>query len=601
MSRQAKNTQTKKGATVPPPKEWTLMFYFASDGPLAPGVVSQLKAIKEAGYQQDANVVVRFDPHTTLTPTHVFDVNLINKLNNYPHSDVGFDDNDPFIRNLVEDKLWGDEILRGRIIRDEIKKRLDPTLPNGVEYDPPKPPPVIRLASTAAAKSPDECLQVSGESTLIKEPSPYASLSSFLKFCCDEYPAKHYILFILGHGQVVGNDIFLFDEHADCANSLTLIQLGNILKGFRKCIKKRGSELELISFHSCSQSGLEVAYELKDTANFMLASQGPAFVGSWPYRQILIRIFNDIETSKKDEEPIDIKTMLTKIFDYCLYNSFDFQLAGYSFDVCLSDLRQVSDDKTPSARASLNKLAAALIAGLKDQLARQLILLAHWDAQSYWQESYIDLFDFCFRLNRRCAKHVETAPQATARILKNIMAACRTMGRVFRRGVYGDDDKLIVRCKFAGPAYQYSHGLSIYFPWSRPTDEKLWEEQYGNYSLIKGADATATNRVSWKTFLDKYFEKTMRDTHAYELGNPEPQDLEEPPLPRQTADAKLLEDIIELTFNQAGLLKGGSGYTLGPAGSRDPVGDDCDCPSIKNHPRSTRATSPNFFDDLKIL
>ena len=61
-------------------KEWTLMFYFASDNPLAPSIVSQLKAIKDAGFHPDANVIVRFDPRTEGTPTHIFDVNLINKL-----------------------------------------------------------------------------------------------------------------------------------------------------------------------------------------------------------------------------------------------------------------------------------------------------------------------------------------------------------------------------------------------------------------------------------------------------------------------------------------------------------------------------------------
>lgn len=30
-------------------REWTVMFYRASDDPLAPSVVSQLKAIKDAG------------------------------------------------------------------------------------------------------------------------------------------------------------------------------------------------------------------------------------------------------------------------------------------------------------------------------------------------------------------------------------------------------------------------------------------------------------------------------------------------------------------------------------------------------------------------
>jgi hypothetical protein len=62
------------------PKEWTLMFYFATDNPLAISAVSQLKAIKDAGFHPDANVVAQFDPFTEGTPTHVFDVNVVNKL-----------------------------------------------------------------------------------------------------------------------------------------------------------------------------------------------------------------------------------------------------------------------------------------------------------------------------------------------------------------------------------------------------------------------------------------------------------------------------------------------------------------------------------------
>jgi len=46
-----------------PLREWTVMFYFASDNPLAPAIVSQLKAIKNAGYHPDINVVAQFDPN----------------------------------------------------------------------------------------------------------------------------------------------------------------------------------------------------------------------------------------------------------------------------------------------------------------------------------------------------------------------------------------------------------------------------------------------------------------------------------------------------------------------------------------------------------
>ena len=50
------------------PKEWTIMFYFATDNPLAVSAVSQLKAIKDAGFHHAANVVAQFDPYTEGTP-----------------------------------------------------------------------------------------------------------------------------------------------------------------------------------------------------------------------------------------------------------------------------------------------------------------------------------------------------------------------------------------------------------------------------------------------------------------------------------------------------------------------------------------------------
>ena len=91
------------------PKEWTLMFYFATDNPLAISAVSQLKAIKDAGFHPDANVVAQFDPFTEGTPTHVFDVNVVNKLKARGAADIGFKDDELAVRSLIEDKLWRDE------------------------------------------------------------------------------------------------------------------------------------------------------------------------------------------------------------------------------------------------------------------------------------------------------------------------------------------------------------------------------------------------------------------------------------------------------------------------------------------------------------
>ena len=55
--------------------DWTLMFFFASDNPLAPLLVSQLKAIKDAGFQEHTEVLVYFDPMEKGCPTEIYNVN----------------------------------------------------------------------------------------------------------------------------------------------------------------------------------------------------------------------------------------------------------------------------------------------------------------------------------------------------------------------------------------------------------------------------------------------------------------------------------------------------------------------------------------------
>src|SRR5215211_5184165 len=124
---------------MPQTKEWTLMFYLASDNPLAPGVVSQLKAIKNAGFHPDANVVTQFDPYVEGTPTHIFEVNLVNKLKQPGIANVGFQGNDPFVRNLVEDKLWREQKTRdGKPLKRELKRILHQN--HGLNYEAPTPP-----------------------------------------------------------------------------------------------------------------------------------------------------------------------------------------------------------------------------------------------------------------------------------------------------------------------------------------------------------------------------------------------------------------------------------------------------------------------------
>lgn len=639
---------------MPDKKEWTLMFYFASDNPLAPGVVSQLKALKSAGYHPDVNVVTQFDPFVEGTPTHVFDVNLMNKLKHPGVADIGFTGNDPFVRNLVEDKLWREQRThKDKAVKSELRRVLHQN--HQLEYDAPTPPQERLDVRRSPRDDPDE-------------PDPQESLRDFLTFCRTAYPAKHFALFILGHGVVVGNDVFLYDEHAS-RHTISLTELGRVLKEFKIDIDQ--SEFELVSFHSCSVSSIEVAFELQETANYMLASQGPAFIGTWPYRAILIRIFNDVI---REGSHINIKRMFHRIFKLCFFNAVDFLLAGYSFQLTLLNLKRIH-----CIKPAITKLVQALLDGLSDapkykpdptkpaevpthenQVTQDVIQLAHLKSQSFYQEMYTDLYDFCFCITRkveemkrrvcRCTKPHHGPCHCLPDSLKELNAACKDVMvqliKEFPNQPGGQHaERIIVAAEFLGPSYQYSRGLSVYFPWTRPVGDRRILSEYAHYKFHtefeperqpgypdpektvenRRGDKDAKRPRSWLSFLQSYFDKTLRDPSSAEcdpnrvppcsvgmppcphkpkcsppkpvnapepclLSQPAPQPPHEPtPCEKEQDERDLKEDIANLIYgDQPGL----GVYELagGKTDPKDRTGgsDDCDCPSIKNYPRDTR-------------
>lgn len=600
---------------MPDKKEWTLMFYFASDNPLAPGVVSQLKALKSAGYHPDVNVVTQFDPFVEGTPTHVFEVNLMNKLKHPGVADVGFLGNDPFVRNLVEDKLWREQKTRNdRKLKRELKRILKQN--HGINYEAATPPEERTAFRQTSFNDP-------------VEPGPKESLRRFLSFCRDRYPANHFALFILGHGVVVGNDVFLFDEHG-AEHTISLTDLGEVLKEFKADIDE--AEFELVSFHSCSVSSLEVAFELQETANYMLASQGPAFVGSWPYRSILIRIFNDVIRFGSHVQP---KKMFRKIFRLCFFNAVDFLMAGYSFQLTLLDLKRVE-----CVKDAIATLVEELIAGLagEDPLAKDVILLSHLKSQSFYQEMYTDIYDFCFCITQKWRQLGEPASLAT------LATACGGVMEVLRKEHPTAPlpphkkpwERFIVSAEFLGPSYQYSRGISVYFPWTRPVGDRRIMAEYAHYrfhtdfvntkpwdqSELSEPSEPSPSGKSWLDFLDTYFKQTVRrassdecDPRRFPTGcediTPLPKPSEpdicadpnqqtaptvEPPVSdderrrrEQQEEQELKEDIANLIYGEDlyGDYELAQGDKTGP---RDPAGgiNSCDCPSIKNYPRDTR-------------
>jgi hypothetical protein len=336
----------------PKKSEWGILFYIVGEEGVTSGMISELKAVTDAGFHKDANVLVYFDPNCNGANGRTFEVNGLRKEGR--ESEIG-DAKDPYVRNIAEDC-----------------------------YGTPMMP------MTAAQ-----------------------TLHYFLRYARTYYPAKNYLVFLMGHGVIVGNDTFLPDP--DDLSAITLRQLGWILKDFGKQVRKKDGEFHLVGLHSCSMSAVEVAYQLRDSARYMMATEGSAFPNSWPYRQLLKKIFLIIDGQKpptrrgEEQKPqeTEVEYMLRRIQDLSFYNSQDFWLAGYSADLAMCSL---DSSKVNRIESPIRQLVRALRAGLRDEDKRvtEMIVLAHWKSQSYWGENFTDLYDFCHCLGQQCVAKTES-------------------------------------------------------------------------------------------------------------------------------------------------------------------------------------------------
>jgi len=449
MAKKEDEIRKAKEAKEAPPevKPLTLMFFFASDNNLSPSMLYQLKSIKGARPQPDTNVVVHFDPHERGIPSLYFE---INKTQN-EKAENSSDYKDQIIRNLACDEVV------------------------------PEPTPSSKAGKPRRSRGYD------GDDAR-------RALINFLEFCRKKYPARQYMLFLVGHGLVVGRDAFLPDDNPD--SSIGLGVLKTILDDFNKAIRGTG-ELEVVGMHSCSMSAVEVAYELKGQAKYMMASEGLSFVGAWPYRKMLDTIFDAVEAARGK---VRIPELVTQLQEFCVQNSADYIFAGYSSDLCLCSL---DPERVTALTTPIQELVKAMVAGLKDRRGLEIIQLAHLESQSYFQEAYTDLYDFCLCLYQKCG---DTEDE----VLLPMQNACKKVIEVLTPGSNGP----IIQADYFGPDCAHSYGLSIYFPWIRPLEDANEHviRNYKKYDFV-----TELRGTSWLNFLETYFKATLRGPRQFGL------------------------------------------------------------------------------------
>jgi hypothetical protein len=310
------------------------------------------------------------------------------------------------------------------------------------------------------------------------------NLLEFLRWGISECPADHYLVVLVGHGSGTNDDYLLRDDNPPGALSI------DGLRWVFDQITGDGQTIDILGFDTCLMNMAEVAFELLRTnITYIVGSEGYSPNTGWPYRDILTKLSDQIHGKKSDHDVTQPQILAKDIAEQ--YRTFyvPYISGGVSVDQSVLNVKKIDEVKR-----RMFSLVEALMADLNEDKndpysKKNALVLAHWDAQSYNGESFVDLRDFCECLLARYDQY---------KIKSEVIEKCGYVIEAI--------NDMVIRTCIAGSAFQFSYGLSIYFPWA------VLSPSYRNLAFPK--------ETGWLDYLMRYHlvtRRTSRDLSTVRL------------------------------------------------------------------------------------
>jgi hypothetical protein len=282
-------------------------------------------------------------------------------------------------------------------------------------------------------------------------------LLNFIVGTINQHPAHHYMLILSGHGAGMIGETLLRDAGADRFLSVPKLQwvLLKTAQEIQKISGGKNQRLNILGFDSCAMLTAEVANLLRNYVEYIVGSEGLMRNSGWPYHLILDYL--------KNPQDSGAKAMAIEIVKRGVQYYSDFSRVGLSIDMAAIELCGINKETGKSNWQELieniRQLTLALtnqakevisfaeggehtVRYLKGRRVLNAVIAAHWYAQSYAEEEYVDLYDFCEQLKIAEPEFSDQCNKITSSLKEVVVKSCR-----------------------AGGEFQHSHGLSLYFPW----------------------------------------------------------------------------------------------------------------------------------------
>jgi len=255
-----------------------------------------------------------------------------------------------------------------------------------------------------------------------------------------------------------------------------------------------GQKLDILGFDSCVMGMLEVGYQFNAVAKTMIASEGSVPSAGWTYAKILGCLAGE------HNGKVDTREVAAQFVKQFIHSQDAYTVGGVSVDMAAWDMSRLNH--LADAFIGLSEALIDCFADPEARIYRQMervILHVHWKCQSYMYDQNVDLGDFCELLDRECGLAAEEIGDGhDVELLKRVQRECRN--------VLKELQKAVILGGFSGGGYQYSNGVSVFFPWSR----EAYEVSRKNYESLSFAKDVRRERLSWTDFLKKYLGDVSR-------------------------------------------------------------------------------------------
>lgn len=491
------------------------MVYMAGDNNLSEDMITALKGMMGFGESANINLVALYDGC-------------------YPFAPIKF-------YNFTKTALRTSARRGNRDLLDDFQDELEEKTPPSTD--------AARISATDAEKTPETKSVLNHE--LLK-------LEHFVPLVMKKFPAEKYALILSGHSDGVIGRRLLPDGDTDV--KLNLISLRKIMERVLGKLEKdkngKRRKFDIIGFDGCLMGMIEVGFEMRSIAKYMVASQGNIPTSGWVYEDMLAELISK-------EGKIEPKELVISMVDsYVDYNE-DFAIGGRSVNISACDLQTlygadsiyqqilrlarlfldilnlpVSLEKAKENSENGNGDSAAKDPELTDEQKRTFaenlvirekfidwMILSHYRSQTFMHSQAVDVIDFTYNILLHFRKwQAENEIIGTIRTEGgNKKSTNRTVNKIQDRieeiftefinineSIRKENQAYILRSCSIGAEYQFSQGVSLFLPWSRMAYNML----KNRYSQLNFNDDEA-----WLNFIDKLTALTMRAFHEEPLFN----------------------------------------------------------------------------------